>query len=94
MIALRPFLIRMSAFLAIVVAVCAALFSTLLDAFLANPANALSTAVFADSPEPDPAEGSSRRLPADKRRTIHRIGAQLLAALLYERKPNGLPALS
>lgn len=63
-------------------------------AFLANPANALSTAVFADSPEPDPAEGSSRRLPADKRRTIHRIGAQLLAALLYERKPNGLPALS
>ena len=38
MIALRPFLIRMSAFLAIVVAVCAALFSTLLDAFLANPA--------------------------------------------------------
>ena len=36
--ALRPFLIRMSAFLAIVVAICAALFSTLLDAFLANPA--------------------------------------------------------
>ncbi len=35
---LRPFLIRMSAFLAIVVAICAGLFATLLDAFLANPA--------------------------------------------------------
>ena len=36
--ALRPFLIRMSAFLVIVVAICAALFATLLEAFLANPA--------------------------------------------------------
>ena len=36
--ALRPFLIRMSAFLVIVVVICAALFATLLDAFLANPA--------------------------------------------------------
>ena len=36
--ALRPFLIRMSAFLVIVVAICAGLFSTLLEAFLANAA--------------------------------------------------------
>ena len=35
---LRPFLIRMSAFLVIVVAICAGLFSTLLEAFLANAA--------------------------------------------------------
>ncbi|MBT5037785.1 MAG: flagellar motor protein MotA [Rhodospirillaceae bacterium] len=35
---LRPFLIRMSAFLVIVVAICAGLFATLLEAFLANPA--------------------------------------------------------
>jgi len=35
---LRPFLIRMSAFLVIVAAICAALFNTLLEAFLANPA--------------------------------------------------------
>lgn len=35
---LRPFLIRMSAFLVIVAAICAALFATLLEAFLANPA--------------------------------------------------------
>ena len=35
---LRPFLIRMSAFLVIVVAICAGLFGTLLEAFLANPA--------------------------------------------------------
>jgi hypothetical protein len=38
MIALRPFLIRMSAFLVIVVAICAALSTTLFEAFLANPA--------------------------------------------------------
>jgi hypothetical protein len=36
--AIRPFLIRMSAFLAVVVAICAALFGTLIEAFLANPA--------------------------------------------------------
>ena len=35
---LRPFLIRMSAFLVIVVAICGALFATLIEAFLANPA--------------------------------------------------------
>lgn len=35
---LRPFLIRMSAFLVIVIAICAGLFATLLEAFLANPA--------------------------------------------------------
>ena len=35
---LRPFLIRMSGFLVIVVAICGALYSTLIEAFLANPA--------------------------------------------------------
>ncbi|MDP6473766.1 MAG: flagellar motor protein MotA [Alphaproteobacteria bacterium] len=35
---LRPFLIRMSAFLVIVVAICVALSTSLFDAFLANPA--------------------------------------------------------
>ena len=35
---LRPFLLRMSAFLILVVAICIVLFRSLIDAFLANPA--------------------------------------------------------
>lgn len=62
--------------------------------FLADPANGLTTAVFADLPEAGSESGEGKRLPADRARTIHRVGAQLLAALLYERNPNGLPALS
>ena len=62
--------------------------------FLADPASGLTAAVFADLPEAGSATGEGGRLPADRGRTMHRVGAQFLAALLYERNPNGLPALS